>query len=95
MSKELCTIVLSLWNDFAKKHNYPIQKKLNSKINNKIISRSRIDKEFLRNIIDDWEFIHANCRTSEWGEELDLFQFMRSTVYLKALNISKSLEEVE
>lgn len=77
--------VLELWNEFAIQNGYPPQKKISQKLKSKLLGRAYADKNFLRNLPATWALIHDRCKTNEFGSPLDFHQFIRSTVYLKAL----------
>lgn len=82
---QLHAVLLENWNVFAAARGYPPIKKLNYKIKNKLQIRMRCDPDYLKNILSQWELIHKNCEKNEWGDTLDLFQFLRSTTYVMAL----------
>ncbi len=86
-------IILSLWNEFAEENGYPTEEKLNSLTRRKLNARLRIDDSFLKNFPDTLQLIHTTCKTNEYGQPLDLYQFVRSTVYLKATVIREALAQ--
>jgi hypothetical protein len=84
--KPASDFVLSYWNDFAQQNGYEKLHKHNEAIRRKVRSRIYSEPDFLQKLPYYFDIIHKNCAgKNEFGNKLNLINFLRATTIHRAL----------